>query len=121
MGAESETASYEHTCLECGVRYTIGSRDQGGPFHFKIVSLYSQPDNRMVIVGHWRSGDWKAGQTLRLWRRDGYQIPITGAEMLPAVNQVCEDRGQRALLVPNNKHLQPHGCIWAARESPPGD
>ncbi|WP_285581605.1 hypothetical protein [Actinoallomurus iriomotensis] len=78
-----------------------------------IVSFSSQPDNRIRIVGHWRSGDWKAGQTLYLRRRDGQQIPIIGAEMLPAVNEICEVRGQRALLVPDNKHLQPHGCIWA--------
>jgi hypothetical protein len=121
VGAESETASYERTCRECGVSYAVGSRDQGGPFHFMIVSLSSQPDTRMRIIGHWRSGDWKVGQTLYLRRRDGHQVPIIGAEMLPELNQVCEDRGQRALLIPNDKHLQPHGCIWATRTGPPGD
>ncbi|MEV5746475.1 hypothetical protein AB0L00_01535 [Actinoallomurus sp. NPDC052308] len=74
--------------------------------------MYSQPGDRVRIVGHWRSGDWVVGQTLHLRRRDGRHVPITDAEMLPAINQACEQRGQRALLVRSDKHLQPRGCIW---------
>ncbi|GAB3960918.1 hypothetical protein GCM10029978_011700 [Actinoallomurus acanthiterrae] len=116
MATETETARYDRTCNECGRLYRTASRNQGGPFHFMIVTIYSQPDDRMQIVGHWRSGDWIVGQTLYLRRRDGRYIPITDAEMLPAINQVCENRGQRSLLVPNNKHLQPRGCISAFPE-----
>ncbi|GAA2738854.1 hypothetical protein GCM10010439_74230 [Actinocorallia aurantiaca] len=115
---ESETAVLNRKCEECGESYTAVSRNQGGPFHFMVVLFGEWPDGRMRVGGHWRSGDWVAGQALYFWRRDGHRVVITNAEMLPALNEACERRGQRELLVPQEKSLQSRGCIWAIPESP---
>jgi hypothetical protein len=69
------------------------------------------------ITGHWRSGDRHPGETLELRRRDGYRVTIAGAQMEPAANEITERRGQRTLLVPEHKSIQPGGCIWAMPSS----
>lgn len=89
MAIKSEIASYDKICNECCKVYAIGSRSQDGPFHFMIVTSSVQPDNRVQVVGLWRSGDWVTGQTLYLLRRDGHHVPIINAEMLPALNQAA--------------------------------
>jgi hypothetical protein len=64
-------------------------------------------------MGHWRSGDWNPGERLELRRRDGQIHLIGDAEMMSAVNEASEIRGQRTLLVANHPSLQPESCIWA--------
>lgn len=97
----------------CGERYRVASRGQGGPFHFRTMTMKAGPGRSVRIIGHWRSGDWRPGETLELRRRDGFRLLITGARMEPAISMGSELRGQRSLLVPEHRSLQPGGCIWA--------
>lgn len=103
----------ERICGECAEQYCVDSRGKGGPFHFRAMWMDAGPEATVRISGHWRSGDWHPGETLELRRRDGYRVMITGAQMEPAANEMTERRGQRTLLVPEHKSIQPGGCIWA--------
>lgn len=105
-------------CLECGTRYPLAGRGDGGLSHFMVVTMRGSPDGCVRVTGHWRCGDWIPGQTLELCRRDGHRVAIFGAEMEPPLNAVCEKRGQRTLLVPHHQSLQPRGCIHALDEDP---
>jgi hypothetical protein len=112
--------SYERVCRECGEPYHMGSRGEGGPFHFQAKWMSAGPGATIRINGHWRSGDWNPGEKLELRRRDGYRLTITGAEMESAINEMTEIRGQRSLLVSEHRSLQP-GCIWAVPSNDEAD
>ncbi|GAA2402542.1 hypothetical protein GCM10010404_70510 [Nonomuraea africana] len=102
----------QRMCGECGERYHVASRGEGGPFHFRAMRMDTGPGATVRITGHWRSGNWNPGETLELRRRDGYRLTIIGARMELAASEMSERRGQRTLLVPEHQSLQP-GCIWA--------
>jgi hypothetical protein len=103
---------WERRC-ECGERYLAARRGQGGPFHFRVKRVTPVPYGKAALMGHWRSGDWNPGERLELRRRDGQIHLIGDAEMMSAVNEASEIRGQRTLLVANHPSLQPESCIWA--------
>jgi hypothetical protein len=107
--------SSTRVCARCGEPYQQAGRGNGGWFHFMVVAMYSRPDGRIQVTGHWRAGDWIDGAPLVLRTRDGRRAAIVGAEMEPPRNNACEARGQRTLIVPEFSPLASSGCIHAAR------
>jgi hypothetical protein len=116
---ESTEAPAIRICEGCGRSYLVGSRDQGGPFHFKVMTLKLLSDGRVELLGHWRSGNWVPGQALRQRTRDGRVVEVVPVEMLPARTPGAEIRGQRSLLFHRCDSVESGACL-AAEETETG-